>query len=532
MKNYIWFIGAYSFLLLWSCPVWSQKKDFIEGRLLDAKTNEPIVFASIRLKGRALGVITNADGGFRIPLSLKQYGDILEISSMGYQTKEISITELAQDQLNLIPLAAGVIGLQEATVIGKDKRRRNLDASQIVQKAIDAIPNNYASTSFSTIGYYRDYQFKDEEYINLNEAILEVFDQGIDQLDDSTSEVRIFNFDLNKDFKIDSMARKAYDYKSYRKIIKKAYLDVSGGNEFRILRIHDAIRNYNVDSYDFIGTLKTNFIENHFFLRSSDTSRDNEELYTIKFKVFYPNYRVNGTIYISKLDYSIHKLEYTMYDEKKWSKNRKKNKHRHRQKVIFDITTNYRRINDKMYLNYISFNNSFILYIPPIFIANYITVDLKCKCFVIEYNNLPEPKSALNLRNYEVNFNKRRVKIKRAERLQNRVFLYPNMEQEDITKMLGEIIEEDKKGLNLNALIDVRIDNVRDTLGNLINKWTEEEFFQYREFFVQRVKPNSRAPFDKPFMDKTIPIFADQPIIKPKDYKEYWMNTPLQNKVN
>ncbi|MEP0132678.1 MAG: carboxypeptidase-like regulatory domain-containing protein [Eudoraea sp.] len=528
MKNYICFIGLYSIFLLWSCPLWSQNEDFIEGKLLDAQTNEPVVFASIRIKGRALGVITNADGGFRIPLSLKQYGDIIEISSMGYQTKEISITELGEDQLNLILISAGAIDLQEATVTGKYKRRRKLNASRIVQKAIDAIPNNYPSTPFSTIGYYRDYQFKDQEYINLNEAILEVFDQGIDQLDDSTSAIRLFNFDLNKDFEIDSMARKAYDYKSYRKIINKAFLDISGGNEFRILRIHDAIRNYDVDSYDFIGTLKTNFIENHFFQRSSDTSKDNEELYTIKFTKLYPNYRANGTIYISKWDYSIHKLEYTMYDEK-WDKNRKKNKQGQGQKVIFDITTDYRRISDKMYLNYISFNNSFILNIPPVFTTDSITVDPKCMCFVIEYNNLPESQSARYLPNYTVKFKKRLVKFRDAEKLRSKVFLYPNMEEVDFTKMLGEIIEADKNGLNLNTLVDVRIENVRDTVGNLINQWTEEEFFQFREFFVQRVKPNSRAPIDNPFMDKTIPLFADQPIIKPKDYEEYWMNTPLQN---
>ncbi|WP_276391524.1 carboxypeptidase-like regulatory domain-containing protein [Eudoraea chungangensis] len=532
MKVNLCFYKILFVLLLFSSTTFSQQQDFIEGKLIDQQTNEPVIFASVRIKGRALGVITNADGGFRIPSVLKQYGNIIEFSSMGYQTKEISIADLNQDQLNLISLAPGVISLQETVVTAKNKNRRKLNASQIVQRAIDAIPNNFASTSFSTVGYYRDYQFKDDEYINLNEAILEVFDQGIDQLDDSTSEISIFNFDLNTDFKQDSMARSAYDYDSNRKIIKKAYLDIDGGNEFRILRVHDAIRNYNVDSYDFIGTLKTNFVKNHFFLRSSDTSKDNEELYTITFKVFHPNYRANGTIYISKWDYSIHKLEYTMYDEKRWNETRKKNKHGHKQKVIFDITTDYRRINDKMYLNYISFNNSFTLYIPPVFTTDYISVDMKRRCFAIEYNNLPEFKSANHLPNYDVKFQNKRVKLERAERLQNIVFLYPKMEEEEISGMLSEIVEEAKKGENLNELLDIRIENVRDTLGNLINQWTEEQYFQFREYFVQRVKPDSRAPFDNSFMDKSKPIFTDQPIIKPKDYKEYWMNTPLQNHVN
>lgn len=532
MKVSLCFYKILFVLLLFSPSIFSQQQDYIRGKLLDAQTNEPVVFASVRIKGRALGVITNMDGSFRIPKSLKEYGDIIELSSMGYQTKEISITELDQNQVNLITLVPGVIGLQEAIVEGKDKSKRKLNAKEIVQRAIDVIPTNYAATSFSTIGYYRDYQFKDEEYINLNEAILEVFDQGIDQLDDSNSEIRLFNFEMNSDFKQDSMARGAYDYESYRKIIKKAHLGAYGGNEFRILRIHDAIRNYNVDSYDFIGVLKTDFIENHFFMRSSDVMKDGEELYTITFKVFYPNYRVNGTIYISQMDFAIHKLEYTMYDEKKWNKDKQKNKHGHKQKPIFDITTDYRRINNEMYLNYISFNNSFILNIPPVFKTIFVGVDIRRYCFVVEYNNMPEETSAENLSNYQIKFKNKKVKIQRLERLEKQVFLFPKGEEEESWAMIGEIIEENQNELDLSSIVDIKVSNVRDSLGNLVNHWTTEDYLQFREFFVQRVKPDSRAPFDELFMDKSKPIFEGQPMAKPKDYREYWMNTPLQTTID
>lgn len=151
----------------------AQKGDFFSGKIQDAKTGEPVVFANIRIKDRALGVITNLDGSFRIPFRYKDYGNIIEVSSLGYQTKEIPITEFLEDTVNIIVLDESSIVLQEAVVKARDKRRR-LSAKKIVQKAIDAIPINYPTTSFSTIGYYRDYQFKDGEYINLNEGILEV----------------------------------------------------------------------------------------------------------------------------------------------------------------------------------------------------------------------------------------------------------------------------------------------------------------------------------------------------------------------
>ena len=252
-------------------------------------------------------------------------------------------------------------------------------------------------------------------------------------------------------------------------------------------------------------------------------------MYTIKFWVFHPNYRANATVFIGKADYAIHKLEYTMYDDKKWNKERKKNKHGHKQKAIFDITTNYTRIQDKMYLNYISFHNNFMLNIPPAFKIDYTTVDLKRLCFVVEYNNVPMAKPSIHIPNYDVQFQNKRVRIKTAQRLENKVFLYPMLEEEKVKEMFFEIVAAEKEGKNLNDLLQIRVDNVRDTLGNLVNKWSQKEYLQFREFFTQRIKPDSRAPFDGQFMDKEKPIFEDQPMVKPKDYREYWMNTPLKS---
>ena len=525
----------YTFIFLF-CSVlfFGQDSDYITGELIDSETNEPIVFANIRIKDRALGIITNVDGSFRIPLIYKEYGDIIEISSMGYRTKEMSITEFKLGELNSIKLVPAAIDLQEAIVKGKDKSKR-LTARQIVQRAIDAIPRNYPSTSFSTVGYYRDYQLKEESYINLNEGILEVFDQGFDQLDDGTSKIRLFNFGLNKDFQQDSMAKTAYDYVSNRKIINKAYLDAYGGNEFRILRIHDAIRNYNVGSYDFVGRLRTDLTKNHRFLRSNDTNSDNEQLYNIKFRVIKVNYIANGNIYISKADFAIHKLEYTMYNGSKRNKERKKNKHGHRQKVIFNVLADYKKFDSKMYLNYISFNNNFEVRKPPKFVLDSSLVNAP-GAFVMHYFNKPvDSISAKKSKNYDVIFNNRKFDIKSIEVFHDSVKL--RMDENFVKTMRiyrGELSARVRKykRTEQEELFDIQIRNIKDVENNLLNEPEIEEYDQYREFFVQRVKPDSRAPLDSLFMDKRKPIFEDQPMTKPKDYKEYWMNTPLQKNSN
>ncbi len=529
--NQIRIIFALFFLV--SFGVFAQQQDYIVGKLFDAKTNEPVVFANIRIKDRAVGIITNVDGSFRIPLKYKAYGDIIEISSMGYETKEVSIDDFSQGELNILTINPAAISLQEVVVKAKGKRK--LSAKQIVQKAIDAIPKNFPSTSFSTVGYYRDYQFKNGEYINLNEAIIEVFDQGFDQLDDDTSEARIFSFDLNENFEQDSLARVAYDYETYKKTIRKAYLDAYGGNEFRILRIHDAIRNYNIGSYDYIGALKTDLIKNHDFLRSSDTNSGNETLYGIKFWELKHNYRAHGTIYISKSDFAIHKLEYTMYNNRKTYKGGKKNKHGHRQKVIFDISTEYRRVNDKMYLNYISFHNSFEVRKPPKFALDSTFVNMPGGYYTLYFNKPVDSLSAVKQRNYNIIFKQEKFKINKIEVFRDSVKLFGDSNfRNALLNSKGETSTLIRKGQSheVERLFEVEIKNVRDINGNLVNEPDIQEYQQFREFFAQRIKPDSRAPLDDLFMDKRRPIFDAQPTTKPKDFKEYWMNTPLQEKID
>lgn len=527
--------SAYPFLivlLLMGLSGFGQQ-EYILGRLLDSESEEPVVFANVRIKDRAVGIITNLDGSFRIPMKYKTYGDIIEISSMGYETKEIPITDFVLNELNIITLDPGAIALEEAVV--KARKRRRLSAKQIVQKAIDAIPTNYPEVSFSIVGYYRDYQFKDGEYLNLNEGIMEVFDRGFDQVDDHTSDIRIFNYDLNEEFKQDSLARMAYDYNSYEKTIKRAYLDAYGGNEFRILRIHDAIRNYNLGAYDYIGSLETDLIENHSLLKSQESSSEGEPLYGIAFWVRYPNYRAHGKLYISKFDFAIHKLEYTMYDNKRTNATGKKNKHGHKQKVIFDVVTDYRKIRDQMYLNYISFHNSFEVRKPPKFALDSTVVDLPGGYFVLHFNKAVDSISAKNTKNYDLIHDGKKLNVQNVEVFQDSVRI--QLDSNFVKQMRNERGESStliRKGRvhEIEETFEIYIRNVKDIEGNLVNEPDIEEYLQFREYFVQRVKPDSRAPIDGRFMNKRKPIFDMQPISRPADYQDYWMNTPLLERIN
>ncbi|MCK5443749.1 MAG: carboxypeptidase-like regulatory domain-containing protein, partial [Maribacter sp.] len=461
------------------------QQDFIRGKLLDAKTQEPIVFASIRIKDRALGVISNVDGSFKIPLKYKEYGDIIEISSMGYRTKEILIQDFLVYELNNVRLQPATIELEEAVITAKKKKK--FTARQIVRRAIRSIPENYPVEPFSTVGYYRDYQLDGLQYVNLNEAILEVFDEGFDAMDSVTTKVKIFDYLENTDFKRDTLALQSYNYqfKEGRKVIDKAFLSSYGGNEFTILRVHDALRNYEVRSYSFVHRLKSDLLFEHKFKKEFDTYLDDEPLYTIRFEKLLLNFSAHGTMYISKRNFAIHKMEYTLYDLTKKLPNGIMNNHKTDNQLIFEITTEYRPENDKMYLNYISFHNTFRLWDPPPFFLETTTVKIEENLFKTYYSLTPDLQAALNKDNYILKYKGKKIDLKKIvldvnDENRKTVILYPQMNPNKAEEMFRSLEAVDRTRPVDSLLFSVKVSNIRDEKGNLINEWIPRDYNQFR----------------------------------------------------
>ncbi|TFG74411.1 MAG: carboxypeptidase-like regulatory domain-containing protein [Flavobacteriales bacterium] len=511
------------FLLTWS--VYGQQ-DFLRGRVLDAQTQEPVPFATVRVKGYALGVISNSDGGFQIPRKFKQLGGFLVISCMGYETREIPLDAFLPDQIAIIRLGPGVLQLSEAVVRAEKKKR--LSARAIVRRAIAAIPKNYPINTFSTVGYYRDYQLKESNYVNLNEAILEVFDQGFQMPDQTTSQVKFYEYKENVEFERDSLAQRSYNYESWEKVIDKAFLKNYGGNEFTILRIHDAIRNHNIDSYDFVNRFDQDLLNNHTFTKEDNTYLADEVLYTISVRKVFPAYSALGTLYISKRDFAIHKMAYALYDNTKQYDGAEKGRLLKEKKLIFEVSTEYHRIGDKMYLNYISFHNTFQLRLPPLFNVREIVTNIQSEFFKVEFNQMPNFETAILPKNYGFKFNGKRLKFKEIEVDSIHVRLYPDLNKNESETMFRQLYTAGISKPVKQKMLSVEFGKIRDIHGNLLHAPRYQDYDQFREFFVQQVKPYVTIPTDTLFMKKDRPIFKDQPIAKPDNFADYWMNTPLQ----
>jgi TonB-linked SusC/RagA family outer membrane protein len=113
----------------------------IRGRVVD-ENNQPLVGAIVRIKGNIKGIITDKDGKFLLTTSEQQLSNlILQVSYVGYETKEISFDPTIGDQT--IQLKRSVSKLDEIQVVayGETTERFNVGSvSQVTAKDIEEQP--------------------------------------------------------------------------------------------------------------------------------------------------------------------------------------------------------------------------------------------------------------------------------------------------------------------------------------------------------------------------------------------------------
>src|SRR5512138_1043226 len=75
-------------------------QDFVtvKGKVVDASTKEPLVFASVGVRESNVGIITNLDGEFTLKIDESLTSGVLEITYLGYKNKSIPISELKSNK--------------------------------------------------------------------------------------------------------------------------------------------------------------------------------------------------------------------------------------------------------------------------------------------------------------------------------------------------------------------------------------------------------------------------------------------------
>lgn len=192
------------FLLILMCLIWhanpvllfSQSIDYFDGKVIKSITFEPVPFATIWLKNNQLGVFANAEGDFKVIRNPKFQDDSLIITCIGFKQYALSFKDLNEKEVNRIYLTPAIYEIGEVKVIAY---RKKLGSVSIIRRAIRNIRKNYPNKPCNFISYYRDYQKREGNYINLNEAIVQTLDNGFTSKS-ASNKYRLLDFRKNMDF--------------------------------------------------------------------------------------------------------------------------------------------------------------------------------------------------------------------------------------------------------------------------------------------------------------------------------------------
>ncbi len=311
----------------------------------------------------------------------------------------------------------------------------------------------------------------------------------------------------NNDFLRDSVLLLPYD--GNQKYINNIELSGQGGNEFGILNVHNPIRNYNQLSFSFIYIFNKKFLDNHDLTNLKKVYLNDEILYEISFsakeKLTKTSHKALGKIYISKTDFAIHKLTYALYEIVTT-------------KPLFEVNIEYKKRNELMYLNYITFNNQFVVNSNFKFDVVNIAFSGSEESFYVKFNNEVDS-TTLDRKDFKFRFNRSKLIVKNVE-LTDSV---------TVKVKLAELNLPDVDDDTDMSQFKVKIKNIYDITNRKLFDTPQIKGLQFREFFVQEIFDNKPTSNELIFINKYQPL-SEAKENKLQGAKSYWLNSPLKER--
>ena len=189
MKTRMFFLFGYlmtALLLLSSYPLQAQEEGnyfIVSGTVKDKQTKKKLEYVNISVPGTNVGTITNSDGEFTIKVQDSLQAKVVEVSHIGYYNYRIALTGNDMVDENVM-LTQNANVLEEVVVRAHDPR-------MLVEEAMNRIGKNYSEKPTLLTGFYRETAQKGKRYINISEAIIDVYKTPYDE-DASRDRVQIF----------------------------------------------------------------------------------------------------------------------------------------------------------------------------------------------------------------------------------------------------------------------------------------------------------------------------------------------------
>jgi hypothetical protein len=162
---------AIAALIIAGFPLHAQEADAdyitVSGIVRDARTKKKLEYVNISVPGTNIGTVTNEDGAFSIKIRKSLMARTVEATHVGYLTEDIKLNGTDIDGHSIM-MTPSTNTLSEIVVRGGDPR-------YIVEEAISRIATNYSSVNSLLTGFYRETAQKGRRYINISEAVIDIF---------------------------------------------------------------------------------------------------------------------------------------------------------------------------------------------------------------------------------------------------------------------------------------------------------------------------------------------------------------------
>lgn len=289
------------------------QKITLSARVQDNVNSEPLPFASVGIKGKPIGTVTNLQGEFDFHFPVEFRNEILVISMLGYENFEAPIWSILDNKITIIPMA------KSTTVLNEVEVRDSLSGGEILQLALSKIEQNYPMEPFILDGFYRDLKSVGGTYIALLEAAVKIYDESYaEPRNKSKLRERVKLLEVRKSIGYDN---KFTSYFGQRNLLED-------------LLLHNNVRYRQIDMSQELFKNTT---------REKDSYYNGHEIFVVtNTKDFFLK------VFVDKSDYSITHIQFEISGE-----NNERKKNLVSKYVTYQKFIDFKRYEGKMYLNYI-----------------------------------------------------------------------------------------------------------------------------------------------------------------------------------
>ena len=139
----------------------------VSGIIKDRVTRRPLEYVTISVVDHNIGTVSNADGEFSLKIPHTAKAAFVECSHIGYYSFRIPVKDenISGTEVLLVAYAASL----------SDVIIRGWDARYLMQEAVNKISKNYCISPSQLTGFYRETVQKRRNYINISEAVIDMY---------------------------------------------------------------------------------------------------------------------------------------------------------------------------------------------------------------------------------------------------------------------------------------------------------------------------------------------------------------------